>query len=312
MIKILSKKIEKNRDSESSFWKFLSWSKDFAWWNLIGFRNHVPKNSAKVDNWHKSVFGKPDYHFKQVFAKANCRPEYVWGIIRAGDNAKLLGLDRISIIEFGVAFGHGLIEMERAVKLTEKIYDIKIDIYGFDSGKGMPKPKDYRDMPHLFNETDFLMDEEKLKSQLNKSRLILGPVKSTINEFIKSKPAPVGFVAFNLDYYSSTLDAFKLFLTNQNILMPRIFCYFQDILGPIFNEHVGENLAISDFNKKNKRKISKLIGIQIGTPFESLNQSLWNKQFYLANIFDHKLYNKKLYSQDDFFKMAKQTLRKIN
>jgi hypothetical protein len=34
-------RIEKNRYSKSSFWRFLCWGKDFIWWNLIGFRQNI-------------------------------------------------------------------------------------------------------------------------------------------------------------------------------------------------------------------------------------------------------------------------------
>jgi len=40
------------------------------------------------------------------------RPYYAYGMLKAAEQAKRLGINRISAIEFGVAAGHGLVVME--------------------------------------------------------------------------------------------------------------------------------------------------------------------------------------------------------
>ena len=82
--------------------------------------------------------------------RSRVRAGHAWGILNAAYLAKALGHRQISLIEFGVAGGNGLLSMELAAKRIEKILGVGIEIYGFDSGRGLPKPQDYRDLPNLW------------------------------------------------------------------------------------------------------------------------------------------------------------------
>jgi hypothetical protein len=55
----------------------------------------------------------------------------------------------------------------------------------------------------------YKMDPEKPIKLLKKAHLVLGLVEETIVAFINSRPAPIAFIAFDLDYYTSTISAFK-------------------------------------------------------------------------------------------------------
>ena len=58
------------------------------------------------------------------------------------------------------------------------ILGIQIDIYGFDMGnKGLPNPKDYKDLPHIWKKGFYSMDEKKLKKKLFLTKLIIGDIK---------------------------------------------------------------------------------------------------------------------------------------
>ena len=48
----------------------------------------------------------------------------------------------------------------------EALIKIANDIYGFDLGTGLPKPKDYRALPYHWREGFFSMDEQNLRSKL--------------------------------------------------------------------------------------------------------------------------------------------------
>ncbi|MGB7727469.1 MAG: hypothetical protein WBL50_05520 [Candidatus Acidiferrum sp.] len=215
--------------------------------------------------------------------------QYVWPSVQAAKLAKRLGLDRVSFIEFGVAGGNSLIKLEAIARRLEDYFKINIDVYGFDSGAGMPRPRDHRDMPNLWSEGYFRMDVEKLQQRLTKAQLMLGPVGETVPSFLKRNPAPVAFAAFDLDYYSSTMEAFALFDADQSLLLPRVHSYFDDILGYTICEFNGELLAINDFNAAHPlRKVAPIRGIRYFVPERFANE-MW-ENYYMLHIFDHSLY----------------------
>lgn len=220
------------------------------------------------------------------------RSNYIWGVLHGVHLAKALGINRVSVIEFGVAGGNGLISLERIAETIEAILEVGIDVYGFDTGIGLPKPEDYRDLPNLYVEASFHMDVEVLQNRLQKAKLILGLVETTVPRFVDSGPAPVAFISFDLDYYSSTIQAFKLLVGDQALLLPRIHCYFDDIMGFTFSEYNGERLAIADFNAHHSmRKLSPIYGLRHFLPARCA-QWQWPEKFYLAHIFDHDLYDR--------------------
>src|SRR5713226_9151630 len=124
------------------------------------------------------------------------RIQYVWGILHAAHLAKMLGIERISVVELGVAGGTGLVQMERGSRVIERLLGTRIDVFGFDTGQGMPKPTDARDMPNLYAEGDYKMDVAALKAKLGDARLTLGPLKETLPTFLSKVPAPIGFISF--------------------------------------------------------------------------------------------------------------------
>jgi hypothetical protein len=218
------------------------------------------------------------------------RPSYTWGVIQGAHLAKAIGIGRISVLELGVAGGNGLISLEKIAQKVEGIFEMSIDVFGFDTGTGLPKPHDYRDMPNVCAESYFKMDPEKLKKLLKKAHLVLGPVEESIVSFINSRPAPIAFIAFDLDYYTSTISTFKLLEADHTLILPRIHCYFDDIIGFTISDYTGERLAISEFNASHTlRKISPIYGLRYLLP-APYSQRMWAEKFYLAHIFDHPLY----------------------
>jgi hypothetical protein len=232
--------------------------------------------------------------FKKLVAEPACsaRPYYTWGVLQGAHLGKAMGINRISVVEFGVAGGNGLISLERIAEKVEPIFGVNIDVYGFDTGGGLPKPLDYRDCPNLWSAGYFPMDKGKLQRRLRRAQLVLGLIEDTGPKFIESKPSPVAFVSFDLDYYSSTMQAFKLLEAEQSLLLPRIYCYFDDIIGFTYSEYNGERLAISEFNAAHPmRKISPIYGLKHFLPKPHAD-SWWAEMFYIAHAFDHELYNR--------------------
>jgi hypothetical protein len=113
-------------------------------------------------------------------------------------------------------------------------------------------------------------------------------VEQTVSDFVKSKPAPVAFVVFDLCFYSSTIKAFELFDAHPSLLLPRINCFFRDILSYGVGDFNGDRLAISEFNDMHEmRKLSKIYALQY---FLGPNTGRWVEQSYLAHLFDHPSY----------------------
>lgn len=228
-----------------------------------------------------------EYPFTELMKIHSPRQNYRWGTFAAALMAKALGYPRISVIEFGVAGGNGLVALERVAEEASRRSGVQIDVYGFDTGTGLPKPQDYRDLPQMWREGYYGMDVEALKRRLSRAQLLLGPVAQTVATFAESRPAPIGFVSFDMDLYSSTRDAFALFSGRTDLLLPRVVCYFDDIIGYSHSDFAGERLAISEFNAAHeRRKISQMYGLRKFIR----GQYMWLDMMYLAHAFDHPRY----------------------
>lgn len=103
-----------------------------------------------------------------------------------------------------------------------------IEIYGFDTGKGLPAPTDYRDLPYYFATYDYPMNPEALRRKLTRAKLILGDVRETVPRFCASNAAPLAAVMFDLDLYSSTIAAMQVLEMDT---LPRVHLYFDNRVG---------------------------------------------------------------------------------
>lgn len=224
----------------------------------------------------------------------DARPQYVWGSLLAAHTASALGHPGFTAIEFGVAGGNGLLALERAASTAGELLGVEPEVYGFDTGTGMPPPVDYRDVPWTIGEGWFELDEPALRARLTRAQLVLGPVSETVPDWLRSAHAPIAFAAFDLDYYSATLDAFAVFEAPFERLLPRVVCYFDDIFGLGWSDFAGERAAISDFNAVHpQRKIGRIHGLRYDLP-EPQRQLPWHEQMYLAHLFEHPDYAKRV------------------
>lgn len=218
------------------------------------------------------------------------RPQYAYGTFHAARQAKLLGLNGISVIEFGVAGGAGLIALEHTAKEVAAFFGVQISVLGFDTGGGMPEASDYRDLPHVWRKGFYKMDEAGLRGKLGtETQLYIGDVKETI-QGLAQVSSPIGFVAFDMDYYSSTKSALAMFDLPPSTRLPRVYCYFDDILYPEFachNPWTGELCAIREFNEEHsEKKLSPLAMLRWIRP----HPEPWNDQIYVLHDFQHALY----------------------
>lgn len=218
------------------------------------------------------------------------RPQYLWPLIHAAHVARALGIGRIAAIEFGVAGGNGLLAMERAAAAATELSGTEVEIFGFDTGAGMPASADPRDAPFLIEPSYFEMDEAALRARLGAAELVLGRVEETVPGWAVGGHAPVGFIAFDLDYYSSTAQALKLLEGDPERMLPRVPCYFDDVFGYGWTEFMGVHAAIDEFNAGNeRRKIARILGLRFELPVAEFHHP-WHEKMYVAHAFDHPRY----------------------
>jgi len=246
--------------------------------------------------WRRFPYGSLDTRVRYGLFN---RPHYAYGVYAAASLARRLDLKAISVVEFGVAGGRGLLALEEISGIVAKQLGIQIHVVGFDSGQGMPPPADYRDLPHVWGTGDYRMDVPKLRSILSPSTdLILGPIEETVLTWVPK--AAIGFVSFDLDYYSSTKSAFQLFQgESASTCLPRVHCYFDDVWWPEHaghNDYIGELCAIREFNQEQKDK--KICPIHMFRYFR-IQREAWNELMYMYHDFKHPLYSRNLTEADD-------------
>jgi hypothetical protein len=226
-------------------------------------------------------------------AEDGLRTPYAWGMLQGALLGAGLGLPRVSAVEFGVAGGNGLVAMEAIADRIEQLVKVKIDIYGFDSGVGLPAPKDYRDVPNLCSPGLYAMDEGKLRDRLHRSKLVLGDIEDTVGQFVASNPAPLSFIACDFVLYTSTANGLRILDAREAAILPRVHCYFDDVTGFTYSDFNGERLAIHEFNAAHEtRKISPIFGLKYYVPKQYSDQ-MWVDKFWIGHVFDHSRYGQR-------------------
>lgn len=200
------------------------------------------------------------------------RPGYLLGLLNGADLARYQGVPEICVLEFGVAGGQGLIALQAEAEAVEQETGVRIKVYGFDRGTGLPDTtNDYRDHPDYWKPGDFPMDEHLLRSKLQpRTQLILGDVEATTQQFVEHiQDCPIGFISFDLDLYSSTTHAFTVLSHPKKRMLRQVPLYFDDVVESfVSHRFAGELLAIDEFNERNQTvKIDQWRGVKCGRPF---------------------------------------------
>lgn len=215
---------------------------------------------------------------------AVARPQYLVGMLAAADQAVREQAQEICAIEFGVAQGHGLIALQQYAEAIESETKIKIKVYGFDSGVGLPSVcDDYRDHPDQWRDGDYRMDVDQLRRQLtSRTELILGDVRETVPKFVnETQKVSIGFLAMDLDLYSSTQAALQVLSLPGKKILRRVPMYFDDVRFFFNHRFAGELLAIEEFNEKNPEvKIDVWRGLPDGRVFP---ENPWLRNMYVAH-----------------------------
>lgn len=210
-------------------------------------------------------------------------------LLDAAERAAKAGIKRISAIEFGVASGAGLLNICEHAAETTKVTGVEFEIYGFDTGAGLPPPRDYRDHPELYQAGDYPMNVEGLRARLPaNAKLILGDIKETIPDFLhETRPAPLGYVALDVDYYWSSVEALKIFTGTPDQYLPFVNLYLDDCQDPHHNPACGEMLACEEFNRDQpSRKIYPYTALREKRLFKN---AAWISKIWAVHVMDHKI-----------------------
>jgi hypothetical protein len=218
-------------------------------------------------------------------------PQYAYGMQKAAALASALDLPGFTAIEFGVAGGNGLVAMEQhAARLSAEL-GMEVDVVGFDLAIGLPTTTDYRDLGYFWSEGEFAMDEAALRKRLDRARLVLGDVHETVADY--RPDLPIGFISFDLDYYSSTLAALAVAEgTEWDRWLPRMYAYFDDLRTI---EWIGERQAMTEWNARHgDRKVGQVKGLR-DSIFAAPS---WGDMMFEFHLFDHPRYQENVSTAD--------------
>ena len=212
------------------------------------------------------------------------RPNYLTGVLRGADQAKEENINKICALEFGVASGRGLLALQAVAEAVEAETGVAVEVYGFDTGQGLTPPAEYRDHPDRWQAGDFaMMDQTALRQKLKpRTQLVLGDVADTVDKFVDTiQTCPVGFVAIDLDYYSSTVHALKVVGKKNRKMLAHVPVYFDDMIFYGASPYAGELLAIREFNERGYPvTIDPWNSLGFLRPF---NDRQWVRAMHIAN-----------------------------
>ena len=222
-------------------------------------------------------------------------PHYAYGLLQAALQARGLRIPEIAAIEFGVAGGSGLVALEGHADEVEALTGVRVRIFGFDTRAGLPRAADHRDLPYVWKPGYFTMDVAALRARLRRSELMLGDVRETVPAFLeRADTPPIGYVSFDLDYYTSTVAALQVLKGDDDTRIPRVFCHFDDIIGTeaeLHSRFAGELLAVDEFNEAHDdRKLAPINGLR----HKRRLYRAWNDQLFVLHDFAHRAYDEHL------------------
>jgi hypothetical protein len=205
------------------------------------------------------------------------------GVLAAADQAREEGVKEISVYEFGVAGGNGLLALGDSAAEVEVSTGIKIRVYGFDTGKGLPEfIGDYRDHPDRWQPGDYPMEEDALRGRLrSNTTLVIGKIRDTLPAHLSQPRAPIGFASVDVDTYSSCKDVLRMFSDPRRCMLRRVFLYFDDVDLMFNHRFAGELLAMEEFNRADAGvKIDRWRNVTALRPFPEAG---WLKRMYIAH-----------------------------
>lgn len=242
---------------------------------------------------------------KKVHLGLEYRPHYALGLIKACTLAKRIQVKKIYALEFGCAGGSGIQDLLYLSSKLHRLTGVQISVKGIDLGSGLCKPESFRDLPYMWDEGFYQCDMAKLEALRLDKFITFGNVTSVLPKLLDEpslgREAKIGFMAFDMDYYSSTKNALDVISFSDKMkFLPRTPVYFDDTL--MTCRDTGELRAVYDFNECSDN--AKIYPNELEPEFLSLK---WRNWIYLAkklmtlHFFDHPEYTlPEYYEKSDF------------
>ena len=190
-----------------------------------------------------------------------------------------------------MAGGNGLLLLCKYRDQIEAELAIKIHLLGLDAGSGLPLTSDPRNLLYCWPPGSFEMDVAKLRARLaGRAEVIIGDVSTTARQLLLPADAPLGAILFDLDYYTSTRDAFAIF--EQRHILPRIWCFFDDVSGTPdhgYSDAIGVRAAIREFNAAHDPLDSHL---SQAYAFKYSSPEQWHQHIYIYHRLSHPEYSR--------------------
>lgn len=220
------------------------------------------------------------------------RFQHAYALLKSADQAKSIGAGSITVIEFGVAAGAGLMNLCHVAAQVTRLTGVDFRIVGFDTGRGMPAPESYKDHPDLYSQGDFPMNFDALSQRLPaNARLVIGDIRTTLRTFLQesTSQSPIAFVSIDVDYYSSTRDALEVFDGESSLYLPRVHIYLDDLEDMAHNSWCGELLAVHEFNAQHDmRKIERHMFLR---GYRIFKNARWIDHMFQLHVLDHRVRN---------------------
>jgi hypothetical protein len=216
------------------------------------------------------------------------RQQHAYGLVHAADLARERGRLRVTVAELGVGAGTGLLNLCELAGRVTRATGVQFEIVGFDTGSGMPPPRDFRDHPELYKEGWFPLNRDEVAAQLPaNARLVLGDLSDTIDGFVSSlsPEAPLGFATLDVDFYSSSTQALRLFTGPATCYFPYLPVYVDDVALSTHTHYAGELLAIAEFNEREEHRKLELDRTLVHA--RVFKHAEWLAHMFKLHVLDH-------------------------
>ncbi|KAB7751690.1 hypothetical protein MMUC44124_29200 [Mycolicibacterium mucogenicum DSM 44124] len=211
-------------------------------------------------------------------------------MLRAADIASHFGNREVTVCEFGVAQGAGLLNMVELASDITRETGIKFRIFGFDTGEGLSEISGYKDHPEIWSQGDYPMfNKAELTAKLKgRADLLIGDIHDTIGGFISehlTPAAPLGFISIDVDIYTPTKHALRCLQGASDLYTPAVSVYLDDVSTFFSNRWCGELAAVDEFNVENQlRKID----VDRTLPGHRTDRNrIWFERMYVCHVLDH-------------------------